>query len=103
MNRIEELTALLERISPGEWEWRDDINSGEWCLSPGVLITSYTDGTPGGDEIDQANARFIAAAPQAMRDLLEVAKAAQALQRSVTFPQQEHWQGELRKALEAFK
>ena len=55
--------------TPGPWSWRDDINSGEWNLSPGVLITPDTDGTPGGDKIDQANARLIAAAPELLEAL----------------------------------
>lgn len=51
----------------GPWTWRSDIQAGEWYLSPGVLAIPNSDGTPGGDEIDRANALLIAAAP----DLLE--------------------------------
>jgi len=54
--------------TPGPWSWSDKVNKREWCLEPGVLISSETDGTPGGDRIDQANACLIAAAP----DLLDV-------------------------------
>lgn len=52
--------------TPGPWEWTQD-EAGQWFLSPGILISDASDGTPGGDEHDQANARLIAAAP----DLLE--------------------------------
>lgn len=51
--------------TPGPWEWRRD--GGAFFLSPGVLVTNFTDGTLWGDELDQANAHLIAAAP----DLLE--------------------------------
>jgi hypothetical protein len=43
----------------------DDLRMhGSYRLAPGVLITTATDGTPWGDEIDKANARLIAAAPE---------------------------------------
>lgn len=49
----------------GPWEWRKDDDV--FYLDPGIMIVDYRDGTPWGDEIDQANARLIAAAP----DILE--------------------------------
>ena len=49
--------------TPGPWYWQPDEQLG-WVLSPGVMIVDcYVDGTPGGDRIDRANARLIAAAP----------------------------------------
>lgn len=56
----------------GPWEWRKGSLPWQstWHLSPGVLIAECSDGTPGGDEIDRANANLIAAAP----DLLEACK-----------------------------
>lgn len=58
----------------GPWEWKDDDREkfGHYRLHPGILATDLSDGTPWGDEIDRANARLIAAAP----DLLEALKAA---------------------------
>lgn len=57
----------------GPWEWKDDDleTLGMYRLAPGILATDMTDGTPWGDEIDQANAALIAAAP----DLLKALKA----------------------------
>ena len=74
---IEELKQAYEAATPGPWSWRADINAGEWNLSPGVLIASETDGTRGGDEIDQANARLIVAAVNNLPKLLKVVEAAQ--------------------------
>lgn len=64
-----------QKHTPGEWFWRDDVNTGEYDLSPGVLTTNLTDGTPWGDEIDRANARLIAAAPE-MLEALKLARDA---------------------------
>ena len=55
--------------TPGPWAWNHD-EAGQWFLSPGVLIADTDNGTPGGDEIDRANAALIAAAPE----LLEAAR-----------------------------
>lgn len=58
----------------GPWVWSRQDNDGFYTykLGPGVLLSDeYVDGTPWGDEIDKANARLIAAAP----DLLEAAKS----------------------------
>lgn len=125
MNRIEELTALLEQITPGKWyRGYTSIEASEETFfsvasphtSHPVCVCPDTDG----DEVRaNANARFIAIAPQAVRDLLEVAKAAQALQIVNTVIEsrlsdeledierdvnaQEDAEEALRKALEAFK
>lgn len=58
--------------TPGPWSWTHDADphSSQWTLSPGVMLVEGSDGTPGGDEIDRANARLIAAAP----DLLEASE-----------------------------
>lgn len=60
----------------GPWEWKDDDREkfGHYRLHPGILATDLSDGTPWGDEIDRANARLIAAAPDllvALSGLLE--------------------------------
>lgn len=57
----------------GPWSWDVEDLTGQCRLVPGILLTDGTDGTPYGDEIDRANARLIAAAP----DLLEALKMAQ--------------------------
>jgi len=61
--------------TPGPWEWKDDEKKvfGYYRIAPGVLLTSETDGTPWGDEIDKANARLITAAPELLR-MLKVAQ-----------------------------
>ena len=51
----------------GPWSWDVEDLTGQCRLVPGILLTDGTDGTPYGDEIDRANARLIAAAP----DLVE--------------------------------
>lgn len=58
--------ATKQAHTPGPWEWTHDAEpySSQWTLSPGVLMVDGQDGTPGGDEIDRANARLIAAAPE---------------------------------------
>jgi hypothetical protein len=52
--------------TPAPWAWAPDLHpySDQWTLSPGVLIADGRNGTPGGDEADQANARLIACAPE---------------------------------------
>lgn len=86
---INDLTAIraqmeaLEGFTPGPWTWKNDVNDeySEWSVSPGVLLADGPDGTPSGDEIDRANARLIAAAPEmhstitAMADALDAATA----------------------------
>ena len=39
------------------------FHHSDWRLAPGVLLADCNSGTPGGDEIDRANARLIAVAP----------------------------------------
>lgn len=61
--------------TPGPWHWRSEGEGWyqEWYLDPGIMIAYGGDGTPGGDEIDRANAHLIAAAP----DLYEALAAFQ--------------------------
>lgn len=62
----------MDRKTPwtsGPWAWveeeADDVEWGPvWSLGPGVLLVDGSDGTPDGDEIDQANARLIAQSPR---------------------------------------
>ncbi len=62
--------------TPGPWSWTDDNGPEfpkQWRIHPGVLMSDGTSGTPGGDEIDRANAALISAAPclaEALADLL---------------------------------
>ena len=68
--------------TPGPWGWVKQTEARQldgavvplsephdYSLGPGVLLTDYTDGTPWGDEIDQANGRLIAAAPELLEAL----------------------------------
>jgi hypothetical protein len=53
--------------TPGPWRWAQgaaSLNGREWSIGPGVLIAAYTDGTPGGDAKDKANARLMQLAPE---------------------------------------
>lgn len=66
--------------TPAPWEWKDDDKDefGNYRLSPGILATALPDGTPWGDDIDKANARLIAAAPdllEALKNTLQIAEA----------------------------
>lgn len=83
---LNEAKRLLDGITPGEWQWRNDATYPgryAWSIQPGVLMAEGTDGTPGGDEIDRANAAFIAAAPRLVRDLVaEVEELRAALKRN---------------------
>jgi len=70
------------KFTPGPWKWREDAveedGSTMRTLAPGVLILDDMGGGPWGDEVDRANARLIAAAPdlyEALRNLLSAAEA----------------------------
>jgi hypothetical protein len=77
-----DLRAKAEAATAGPWEWREDTTAGVTMrtLSPGVLVL---DGDPGcggpwGDNIDRANAEYIAAAnPATMRALLDLLEEAE--------------------------
>ena len=84
---IEELKQALEAATPRPWGWYNDQAADDggieasdwWSLGPGVLIADGTDGTPGGDGIDRANARLIVEAVNNLPKLLKVAEAAKDL------------------------
>jgi|HigsolmetaAR202D_1030399.scaffolds.fasta_scaffold01008_22 hypothetical protein len=74
---IQELRRLYEAATPGPWHWRYDDALEKWTIAPGILIADHTDGTPGGDELDVANANLIPAMHAAFPFLLaEAADAA---------------------------
>ncbi len=60
---------MTKEHTPGPWEWRNDAD-GVVRSSPGILLSFGVDGTPFGDNIDKANDRLIAAAPNLL-DTLE--------------------------------
>ena len=78
---IERLTDAAGRATPGEWSWRED-DIGGVCpmrvLAPGILVLDNGPGSggPWGDEIDQANAAYIALANPA--NILALIEALQA-------------------------
>lgn len=73
---LAEIEAGLEGVTPGPWKWRNDINHREYNLSPGILITGETDGTPWGDLIDKANAAHIARCdPDTLASIIALVKA----------------------------
>lgn len=77
---IKELKQALEAATPGPWNWHNDAHHPgkyEWSIQPGVLEADGTDGTPGGDKIDRANARLIVEAVNNLPKLLKVAEAAE--------------------------
>ena len=86
----EELTALqalLAKMTPGEWQWRYDAlwtDYPQWSIQPGILIADGTDGTPGGDMIDKANAAGIVALVNAAPALLASAARAAELEQEVS-------------------
>ena len=76
--RLAELDAVMAKATAGEWEWRNDQLlplSDQWTISPGVLIADSNNGTPGGDEIDRANAAAIVALHNAYPDLRALIEA----------------------------
>lgn len=65
MTELDRLLELALRATPGPWFWTDEDGDFQMrCLSPGILVIDNTPGSggPWGDEIDQANAAYIAAA-----------------------------------------
>jgi len=76
--RLAKLDAVMAKATAGEWEWRNDQLlplSDQWTISPGVLIADSNNGTPGGDEIDRANAAAIVALHNAYPDLRALIEA----------------------------
>ena len=75
MTELDRLLELALRATPGPWFWTDEDGDFQMrCLSPGILVIDNTPGSggPWGDEIDQANAAYIAAAsPDRVKALIE--------------------------------
>lgn len=72
--QIAELRALLAKMTPGPWDWSRtalEPDSLAWSIQPGILIADGNDGTPGGDEIDRANALGIVALVNAAEPMLD--------------------------------
>lgn len=61
-----------ESKTPTPWEWAYDADPMIqcWRIAPGVALFDGTDGTPGGDEIDRANAEFIVLAVNSHDEML---------------------------------
>lgn len=71
---IEELKALLDKATRGPWKWVRDYSGlgGPWRLTPGVMWPSNSEATPGGDEIDRANASLIVLAPTLAAEVISL-------------------------------
>ena len=62
MSLADKLEGLGEKATAGPWTWTDDNGPEfpkQWRIVPGVLLADGASGTPGGDEIDRANAALI--------------------------------------------
>jgi len=60
MTLIDQIKEDRGKGTDRPWEWRAeewDEWGPVWSLGPGVLLADGPDGTPDGDEIDQADAR----------------------------------------------
>lgn len=71
---LDELKALRAKMTPTPWDWSRtalEPDSLAWSIQPGVLIADGNDGTPGGDEIDRANALGIVALVNAAEPMLD--------------------------------
>jgi hypothetical protein len=113
MTDFTHIRELLAKATPGPWEWRTDQFQPhvehQWTISPGVLAADYSNGTPGGDEIDRANAALITALrnnAEAMLDRIEkleaVAEAARiCVKGHVSVIRQADAEHDVRKALKA--
>lgn len=71
----------------------------QWRIHPGVLLSDGNSGTPGGDEIDRANAALIAAAPDLAEALSTAMIALEATRNGGDFPDFEKWEVDARAAL----
>jgi len=87
---IERIRGLLEKATPGPWEWRDDQLTPpwepfrkQWSIAPGVLIAEGKDGTPGGDEIDRTNAELIVTLRNSAQALLAQAERVAVLEEAL--------------------
>jgi hypothetical protein len=90
------LSALEGKATAGPWTWTDDNGPEfpkQWRIDPGVLLADCTSGTPGGDEIDRANAALIVALRNFLPDILaalrerEVMRAALDAARALAEPE----------------
>lgn len=63
-NIADEIERLAGEATIAPWLWTDDNGPEfpkQWRIHPGVLLADGNSGTPGGDEIDHANAALIVA------------------------------------------
>ena len=88
----QDFLAHTEGHTPGPWFWqRQGCDfSTSFSLSPGVLITEESDGTPGGDTIDQANAALTAAAPTLKDEVIRLREALEGIGVVTDCPKAKH-------------
>jgi hypothetical protein len=69
--------ALLANVTPGAWEWVNDnleTSEGERVLRPGERVLSPSGRDVGGIDATDADAAFIATAPELVRALVDEVK-----------------------------
>lgn len=70
---LDGLSLLVRDAVSLPWKWVQhevDPERPQWSIHPGILIADETDGTPGGDEYDKANAAYLIAAVNALPALI---------------------------------
>lgn len=89
-NIADEIERLAGEATIAPWLWTDDNGPEfpkQWRIHPGVLLADGNSGTPGGDEIDHANAALIVALrnnlPAIIRALRSEARLREALENMV--------------------
>lgn len=83
------LERLLSEATKTPWSWKKHppkdrgFYSDDWRLAPGILVPEDYAGTPGGDEIDRANAALIVAAINSLPALLAIARQQEGLKAKI--------------------